>query len=77
MCPLTDSNLLELLKERNYTLFELNNVLYRRLDGAESFPSTNAAVIRPAGTKRLASLLTLLDAVSFLMATVLSICHKL
>ncbi|HSS96277.1 MAG TPA: GNAT family N-acetyltransferase [Terriglobales bacterium] len=47
VCPLTDSSLMELLKERNYTLFELNNVLFRRLDRGESFPSTNAAVIRP------------------------------
>ena len=47
VCPLTDSSLLELLKERNYTLFELNNVLYRRLDRAESFPSFNGAAIRP------------------------------
>jgi len=49
ICPLTDSSLLELLKQRNYTLFELNNVLYRRLDPAESFPSTDAAVICPGG----------------------------
>jgi ribosomal protein S18 acetylase RimI-like enzyme len=47
VCPLSDGSLMELLKERNYTLFELNNVLYRRLDRAESFPQTNTAVIRP------------------------------
>lgn len=47
VCPLTDGSLMELLKERNYTLFELNNVLFRRLDRAESFASTSAAAIRP------------------------------
>lgn len=46
ICPLTDSSLLELLKERNYTLFELNNVLFRRLNPTEKFPATEAA-IRP------------------------------
>ena len=50
VCPLTDSTLLELLKARTYTLFEFNNVLFRRLDKAEIFPSTRAAVIRPGHT---------------------------
>ena len=46
VCPLTDGSLMELLKQRNYTLAELNNVLFRRLDSAKTFPSTKAAVIR-------------------------------
>jgi hypothetical protein len=47
VCPLTDSSLLDLLKARTYTLFEFNNVLFRRLDKDETFPPTRAAVIRP------------------------------
>ncbi len=45
VCPLSDGSLMELVKERNYTLAELNNVLFRRLDKNETFPS--AAGIRP------------------------------
>ena len=45
VCPLTDGSLMELLKQRNYTLAELNNVLYRRLDRSEIFPAV--AGIRP------------------------------
>jgi hypothetical protein len=37
VCPLTDGSLMELVKQRNYTLAELNNVLYRRLDPDETF----------------------------------------
>lgn len=33
VCPLTDSGLMEMVKERGYGLLELNNVLYRRLQG--------------------------------------------
>jgi hypothetical protein len=47
VCPLTDSSLLELLKARTYTLFEFNNVLFRRLDKGEAFPPNTAAAIRP------------------------------
>ena len=36
-CPLSDGSLLELAKERGYGIAELNNVLVRRLDRAESF----------------------------------------
>jgi ribosomal protein S18 acetylase RimI-like enzyme len=32
VCPLTDPALLEMLKDRGYTMTELNNVLYRRLE---------------------------------------------
>jgi GNAT superfamily N-acetyltransferase len=35
VCPLTDDGLMEMLKERGYSLAELNNVLYRRLHGDE------------------------------------------
>lgn len=45
VCPLTHGSLMELVKQRNYTLAELNNVLYRRLDPNETFPAT--AGIRP------------------------------
>ena len=33
VCPLTDAPVLELLKQRQYTMAELNNVLFRPLDG--------------------------------------------
>jgi ribosomal protein S18 acetylase RimI-like enzyme len=45
VCPLTDSGLLEMVKERGYSLFELNNVLYRRLEGNEVIGAI------PAGTR--------------------------
>jgi len=35
VCPLTDGGLMAMVKERGYGLFELNNVLYRRLAGDE------------------------------------------
>jgi GNAT superfamily N-acetyltransferase len=37
-CPLTDSSLLEVAKRRGYQVAELNNVLGRKLDSAETFP---------------------------------------
>ena len=49
VCPLTDPALLAMLRERGYTLFEFNNVLFRRLDAKEKFPaSPEGAVIRRA-----------------------------
>jgi ribosomal protein S18 acetylase RimI-like enzyme len=36
VCPLTDASLLELLKQRGYTMAELNNVLFRRLDKGDA-----------------------------------------
>jgi GNAT superfamily N-acetyltransferase len=37
-CPLTDISLLEIARKRGYTIAELNNVLARKLDLAETFP---------------------------------------
>jgi GNAT superfamily N-acetyltransferase len=49
VCPLTDSSLLELLKQRGYTMSELNNVLYRRIRDDEPFPAPSPGVeLRPA-----------------------------
>ncbi len=49
VCPLTDKTLLELLKERGYTMTELNNVLYRALSPEEQFaPSAAGIALRPA-----------------------------
>jgi ribosomal protein S18 acetylase RimI-like enzyme len=61
VCPLTDSDLLELLKARTYTLFEFNNVLFRRLDKTETFPSANAAVIRPGRTDEAIAFASIVD----------------
>jgi ribosomal protein S18 acetylase RimI-like enzyme len=38
VCPLHDPAVFEMFKERGYTIAELNNVLYRRLDAKEEFP---------------------------------------
>jgi ribosomal protein S18 acetylase RimI-like enzyme len=38
LCPLHDSSVFEMFKERRYAIAELNNVLYRKLDAAEKFP---------------------------------------
>ena len=38
-CPLTDISLLEIARKRGYGIAELNNVLARKLDPAETFPS--------------------------------------
>jgi len=47
-CPLTDISLLEIARKRGYGIVELNNVLARRLDAAESFPPDPAGfTIRP------------------------------
>jgi GNAT superfamily N-acetyltransferase len=47
-CPLTDITLLEIARKRGYTIAELNNVLARKLDPAETFPSGPAGfTIRP------------------------------
>jgi hypothetical protein len=37
-CPLTDISLLEIARKRGYGIAELNNVLARKLDPAETFP---------------------------------------
>jgi ribosomal protein S18 acetylase RimI-like enzyme len=38
LCPLHDSAVFEMCKQRGYGIAELNNVLYRRLDPKEMFP---------------------------------------
>ena len=38
LCPLHDSSVFEMFKERHYAIAELNNVLFRKLDAAEKFP---------------------------------------
>jgi GNAT superfamily N-acetyltransferase len=38
LCPLHDTAVFEMCKERGYRIAELNNVLYRRLDPKEKFP---------------------------------------
>jgi len=39
LCPLHDTAVFEMFKERGYAIAELNNVLYRRLDAEEKFPA--------------------------------------
>jgi ribosomal protein S18 acetylase RimI-like enzyme len=39
LCPLHDTSVFEMFKERSYGIAELNNVLYRQLDPKEKFPS--------------------------------------
>ncbi len=47
-CPLTDSSLLEIARKRGYGIAELNNVLARKLDPAETFPpGPTGFTIRP------------------------------
>jgi GNAT superfamily N-acetyltransferase len=47
-CPLTDISLLEIARKRGYTIAELNNVLARKLDPAETSPPGPAGfTIRP------------------------------
>jgi GNAT superfamily N-acetyltransferase len=42
LCPLHDPEVFELMKERGYAIAELNNVLYRKLEGNEEFPAPPA-----------------------------------
>ena len=42
LCPLHDAAVFEMFKERGYAIAELNNVLYRKLDRAETFPPAPA-----------------------------------
>jgi GNAT superfamily N-acetyltransferase len=47
-CPLTDISLLEIARKRGYGIAELNNVLVRKLDPAETFPpGPTGFTIRP------------------------------
>src|SRR5207249_8949349 len=48
VCPLTDSTLIEMFKKRCYSMTELNNVLYRRLQPNEPIPEIPEGInIRP------------------------------
>lgn len=38
LCPLHEAPVFEMFKERGYSIAELNNVLYRRLESEEKFP---------------------------------------
>ena len=60
VCPLTDPPLLELLKQRGYTMGELNNVLFCRLNGERRSQVPDGFRIRAAGSEeagRLADIL--------------------
>ena len=46
VCPLTDPPLLEMLKQRNYVMAELNNVLFRRLEGNHEGAAPAGCTIR-------------------------------
>src|ERR1700690_1847487 len=43
LCPLHDPAVFEMCKQRGYSIAELNNVLYRRLDVTEKFPDPPAS----------------------------------
>ncbi len=48
VCPLTDPGLVEMLKARQYTMAELNNVLYRQVRREEAIPAASPSItIRP------------------------------
>jgi len=50
LCPMHGPDVFEMFKERGYAIAELNNVLYRRLEGDEQFPAAPAGCeIRRAG----------------------------
>lgn len=44
LCPLHGPEVFELFKDRGYSIAELNNVLYRKLDPAEQFPAVPEGV---------------------------------
>ncbi|MBZ5570303.1 MAG: GNAT family N-acetyltransferase [Acidobacteriia bacterium] len=52
VCPLTDPSLLELLKPRRYEMGELNNVLFRKLDGVDAGMAPAGATIRQGQAQR-------------------------
>src|SRR5207237_767996 len=53
VCPLTDSTLIEMLKKRCYSMTELNNVLYRRLQPNDPTPEISEGInIRPTDSRR-------------------------
>jgi ribosomal protein S18 acetylase RimI-like enzyme len=51
LCPLHESAVFEMFKERGYGIAELNNVLYRKLDPKEEFPSAPAGCELRRGRK--------------------------
>jgi GNAT superfamily N-acetyltransferase len=48
-CPLSDPTLLELCRQRGYTIAELNQVLFRPLNRAEQFSKRDGFTIRASG----------------------------
>jgi ribosomal protein S18 acetylase RimI-like enzyme len=61
ICPLSDPSLLELVKTRSYAVAELNNVLYRTLDGIEDCtppPEVEILPARPEDALRFSQILT-------------------
>lgn len=49
LCPMHESTVFELFKERGYAIAELNNVLFRKLDMQEEFPPPpGGCEIRPS-----------------------------
>jgi len=44
LCPIHEPAVFEMFKERGYAIAELNNVLYRRLEAGEGFPSFASGV---------------------------------
>ncbi len=49
LCPLHDPAVFEMFKQRGYSITELNNVLYRKLDAKEKLPPPPAgSEIRPS-----------------------------
>lgn len=53
LCPLSDSSLLELVKERDYGIVELNNVRYLRIanPGGKTLPSKHEPSDPPSGVE--------------------------
>jgi ribosomal protein S18 acetylase RimI-like enzyme len=50
LCPLHDAEVFAIVKERGYSIHELNNVLYRKLNAAEEFPPEPAGCEIRRGT---------------------------
>jgi len=65
-CPLSDPSLLELTKERNYGIVELNNVRYLRIaDEAPHSPASPPGIEIQRGTKEEAAVLSSIVSRSF------------
>ena len=50
LCPLHDAEVFAMVKKRGYSIAELNNVLFRKLDTAEEFPPAPAGAEIRRGT---------------------------